>query len=131
MASAAVVTTRPRLRCPAPTVEAGTNQWVRPGRREAIGRQSGPKIALRGVRLALGCGWRKGNRSQERSLDGASINEHRALVSVKSFVFVFALVLGFAFPAQALNRAQDENQTHQADVPHHVPEVLVAGARWT
>jgi hypothetical protein len=105
------------------------DQWACPGRREAIGRQSGPKIALRGVRLALGCGWRKGNKLLEGSLDRVGVNEESALVPVKSSVIVFALMSGLAFPAQALHRTQEENQTHQADVPHYVPEVLVAGAR--
>jgi hypothetical protein len=50
---------------------------------------------------------------------------------VKSLVIALTLVLGFTFPAQALNQAQDEKEIQQADVPHHVPEVLVAGAKWT
>ncbi len=79
--------------------------------------------------LGLGCGWRKGNKLLEGSLDRVGVNEESALVPVKSSVIVLALMLGLAFPAQALNQTQDENQTHQVDVPRHVPKVLVAGAR--
>ncbi len=90
-----------------------------------------PKIARRGVLLGLGFGWRKGNILLEGSLDRVGVNEESALVPVKSSVIVLALMLGLAFPARALHRTQEENQIHQVDVPHHVPEVLVAGARWT
>ena len=79
--------------------------------------------------LALGCGWRKGNILLEGNLDRVGVNEESALVPVKSSVIVLALMLGLAFPTQALHRTQEENQTHQADAPDHVPEVLVAGAR--
>ncbi len=73
----------------------------------------------------------KGNKLLEGSLDRVGVNEESALVPGKSSVIVFALMLGLAFPAQALNRAQDESQILQVDVPHYVPKGLVAGARWT
>ena len=105
-------------------------QWVRPGRCEATGRQPAQDCSARGA-VGLGVWMEKGNRLQEESLDCAGVNEESALVPVTSPVTIFALMLGLAFPAQALNRAQDESQILQVDVPHYVPKGLVAGARWT